>query len=30
MANRLHLDFTINGTDDRKNFVDAYVQRPEF
>lgn len=29
-ANRLHLDFTINGTNDRKNFVDAYVQRPEF
>lgn len=29
-ANRLHLDFTIDGTHDRKNFVDQYVQRPEF
>ena len=29
-ANRLHLDFTINGTNDRKAFVDTYVQRPEF
>ena len=30
MANRLHLDFSINGTADRKDFVDQYVQRPEF
>ena len=30
MANRLHLDFSINGTQDRKDFVDEYVQRPEF
>jgi hypothetical protein len=30
MANRLHLDFSISGTDDRRNFVEAYVQRPEF
>jgi hypothetical protein len=30
MANRLHLDFSISGTTDRKNFVDEYVQRPEF
>lgn len=30
MANRLHLDFSINGTHDRKNFVETYVQRPEF
>lgn len=30
MANRLHLDFSINGTVDRKDFVDQYVQRPEF
>lgn len=29
-ANRLHLDFTITGTNDRKAFVDTYVQRPEF
>ena len=28
--NRLHLDFTINGTSDRKEFVDEYIQRPEF
>lgn len=28
--NRLHLDFTISGTSDRKDFVDHYVQRPEF
>jgi hypothetical protein len=28
--NRLHLDFSINGTKDRRDFVDAYVQRPEF
>ena len=28
--NRLHLDFSINGTADRKDFVDQYVQRPEF
>lgn len=28
--NRLHLDFTINGTSDRKDFVDEYIQRPEF
>ena len=25
MANRLHLDFSINGTQDRKDFVDEYV-----
>ena len=30
MANRLHLDFSINGTIERKDFVDEYVQRPEF
>ena len=30
MANRLHLDFSITGTADRKDFVDQYVQRPEF
>lgn len=30
MANRLHLDFSISGTHDRKDFVDQYVQRPEF
>ena len=30
MANRLHLDFSINSTSDRKDFVDQYVQRPEF
>lgn len=29
-ANRLHLDFTITGTNDRKAFVDTYVQRSEF
>ena len=29
-VNRLHLDFSINGTTDRKAFVDEYVQRPEF
>ena len=28
--NRLHLDFSINGTKDRRDFVDTYVQRPEF
>ena len=28
--NRLHLDFSINGTHERKDFVDQYVQRPEF
>ena len=28
--NRLHLDFSISGTSDRKDFVDHYVQRPEF
>lgn len=30
MANRLHLDFSISGTQDRKKFVDLYIQRPEF
>ena len=30
MANRLHLDFSKSGTSDRKDFVDQYVQRPEF
>ena len=30
MANRLHLDFSIQGIGDRKDFVDHYVQRPEF
>ena len=30
MANRLHLDFSINGTSERKDFVDQYIQRPEF
>ena len=28
--NRLHLDFSISGTSERKDFVDQYVQRPEF
>ena len=28
--NRLHLDFSIAGTSDRKDFVDQYIQRPEF
>lgn len=28
--NRLHLDFSINGIHERKDFVDQYVQRPEF
>lgn len=28
--NRLHLDFSISSTSDRKDFVDQYVQRPEF
>ena len=28
--NRLHLDFTLNGTNERRDFVDHYVQRPEF
>ena len=28
--NRLHLDFSISGTNERKDFVDHYVQRPEF
>ena len=28
--NRLRLDFTISGTNERKDFVDQYVQRPEF
>jgi hypothetical protein len=30
MANRLHLDFSIPGTNERKDFIDEYVQRPEF
>ena len=30
MANRLHLDFSIPGTQERKDFVDEYIQRPEF
>lgn len=30
MANRLHLDFSIEKTIDRKKFVDTYIQRPEF
>lgn len=30
MANRLHLDFSIEKTNDRKAFVDTYIQRPEF
>lgn len=29
-TNRLHLDFQISGTNERKDFVDEYVQRPEF
>ena len=29
-TNRLHLDFTINETEKRKDFVDEYIQRPEF
>ena len=28
--NRLHLDFSISSTSERKDFVDQYVQRPEF
>ena len=28
--NRLHLDFSIISTSDRKDFVDEYIQRPEF
>ena len=28
--NRLHLDFSISGAQERKDFVDEYVQRPEF
>lgn len=28
--NRLHLDFSISSTSDRKDFVDQYIQRPEF
>lgn len=28
--NRLHLDFSISSTSERKDFVDEYVQRPEF
>lgn len=28
--NRLHLDFSINGTADRKKFIDQYILRPEF
>ena len=28
--NRLRLDFSISGTNERKDFVDHYVQRPEF
>lgn len=30
MANRLKLDFSINSTQDRRNFVEQYIQRPEF
>jgi hypothetical protein len=30
MAKRLHLDFSIEKTNDRKTFVDTYIQRPEF
>lgn len=30
MANRLHLDFTINSTNERKEFVDTYIKRQEF
>ena len=29
-TNRLRLDFSITGTHDRKDFIDQYVQRPEF
>ena len=29
-TNRLRLDFSINGTHERKDFVDHYIQRPEF
>lgn len=29
-TNRLHLDFTLNGTNERRDFVDQYIQRPEF
>lgn len=29
-TNRLHLDFSIDGTQDRKQFVDQYILRPEF
>ena len=30
MANRLHLDFSINDTQGRRDFVDQYVQSPQF
>lgn len=30
MANRLHLDFSIQSTDGRRDFVDEYVQQPQF
>lgn len=30
MANRLHLDFSIQSTDGRRDFVNEYVQQPQF
>ena len=30
MANRLHLDFSINDTQGRRDFVEQYVQSPQF
>lgn len=30
MANRLKLDFSLNTTDERRNFVDEYVAQPDF
>ena len=30
MANRLHLDFSIEKQTDRASFLDAYLQQPEF
>ena len=29
-ANRLKLDFSLNTTDERRNFVDEYVAQPDF
>lgn len=29
-TNRLNLDFSLSTTEERKNFIDNYIQRPEF